>query len=70
MGRFDGFWELKLHPWDSAAGSLLVQEAGGRVTDFSGKSFSVYSKDVIASNGRIHEEMVKVIQAGRATRTR
>ena len=69
MGRFDGFWELKLHPWDSAAGSLLVQEAGGRVTDFSGKSFSVYSKDVIASNGKIHDEMVKVIQAGR-TRTR
>jgi myo-inositol-1(or 4)-monophosphatase len=69
MGRLDGFWELKLHPWDSAAGSLLVQEAGGRVTDFSGRSFSVYSKDVVASNGKIHDEMLKVIQAGRA-RTR
>jgi myo-inositol-1(or 4)-monophosphatase len=70
MGRFDAFWELKLHPWDAAAGSLLVQEAGGRVTDFSGRSYSIYSREVIASNGRIHEEMVKVLQAGRATKTR
>ena len=70
MGRFDGFWELKLHPWDAAAGSLLVQEAGGRVTDFAGKTFSVYSKEVIASNGKIHDEMVKVIQTGRATKMR
>jgi myo-inositol-1(or 4)-monophosphatase len=65
MGRLDGFWELKLQPWDAAAGSLLVQEAGGRVTDFSEKNFSVYSKEVIASNGKIHEEMVKVLRAGR-----
>jgi len=70
MGRMDGFWELKLQPWDAAAGSLVVQEAGGRVTDFSGKTYSVYSKEVIASNGRIHEAMVKVLQAGRAAQTR
>lgn len=70
MGRLDGFWELKLHPWDAAAGSLLVQEAGGRVTDFAGKTFSIYSKEVIASNGRIHKEMLKVLQAGRAARSR
>jgi myo-inositol-1(or 4)-monophosphatase len=66
MGRFDGFWELKLHPWDAAAGSLIVQESGGRVTDFAGKTFSIYSKEVIASNGKIHDQMIKVLQAGRA----
>jgi myo-inositol-1(or 4)-monophosphatase len=61
-GRFDGFWELKLHAWDVAASSLMVTEAGGKVTDFQGQSFSIYSQEILASNGLIHEEMLQVIQ--------
>ncbi len=60
-GRFDGFWELDLFPWDVAAGYLMIQEAGGQVTDFRGRPFSVYSKEILASNGRIHSEMIKII---------
>ena len=60
-GRFDGFWELKLHPWDVAAASLMVTEAGGRLTDFQGKPYSIYSEEILASNGLIHDQMLKVI---------
>jgi len=62
-GRFDGFWELKLHPWDMAAGTLIVREAGGRVTDFKGGAFSIYGQQIVASNGLIHDEMVAVLAA-------
>ena len=58
-GRFDGFWEMKLNPWDKAAGSLLVTEAGGRVTDVAGGEFKLLGDDVFASNGLIHVEMCK-----------
>lgn len=61
-GRFDGFWELKLQPWDTAAGSLIITEAGGKVTDFQGRPFNIYSEEILASNGLIHEEMLQVIQ--------
>jgi myo-inositol-1(or 4)-monophosphatase len=61
-GRFDGFWELKLHPWDVAAGSLLITEAGGKVTDFQGQPFTIYSEEILASNGLIHEEMLEVVR--------
>ncbi len=61
-GRFDGFWEMKLKPWDLAAGSLIVKEAGGRVTDFDGKKFDHYSGRIVASNGRIHREMLEVLK--------
>lgn len=61
-GRFDGFWEFKLHPWDVAAASLMIMEAGGKVTDFQGKPFSIYSEEILASNGLIHEEMLQAIQ--------
>jgi myo-inositol-1(or 4)-monophosphatase len=61
MGRFDGFWELKLSPWDMAAGSLLVTEAGGKVTDFSGKPFNIYLKEILASNGKIHQPMIDIL---------
>ena len=61
-GRLDGFWELKLSPWDMAAGSLIVREAGGQVTHFSGTSFSVYGKQVLASNGLIHDQMLGVLR--------
>ncbi|MDZ4164695.1 MAG: inositol monophosphatase family protein [Smithellaceae bacterium] len=57
-GRFDGFWELKLMPWDMAAGMLLVREAGGMVTDMEGQPYSLTSPNVIASNGIIHREML------------
>jgi myo-inositol-1(or 4)-monophosphatase len=61
MGRFDGFWELKLNPWDTAAGSLIVDEAGGQVTDFKGKPFSINGLKILASNGLIHPEMVRIL---------
>jgi len=59
-GRFDGFWELKLNPWDKAAGSLLVTEAGGRVTDLAGRPFDLRADEIFASNGLIHEQMLSV----------
>jgi myo-inositol-1(or 4)-monophosphatase len=60
-GRFDGFWELELHPWDTAAGSLLVTEAGGKTTDFRGKPFSIYGRETLASNGFIHRAMQDIL---------
>jgi myo-inositol-1(or 4)-monophosphatase len=62
MGRFDGFWELKLSPWDMAAGNLMVTEAGGKVTDFSGGPFNIYLKEILASNGKIHQEMIDILR--------
>lgn len=65
-GRFDGFWELKLKPWDVAAGSLIVREAGGMVTDLSGGPFDMHAEEILASNGRIHKQMVEALRtAGR-----
>ncbi len=64
-GRFDGFWELNLFPWDVAAGFLMIQEAGGRVSDFRGNPFDIYSKEILASNGRLHEAMVEVLAGAR-----
>jgi myo-inositol-1(or 4)-monophosphatase len=61
-GRFDGFWELKLKPWDVAAGSLIVLEAGGRITDLSGSTFDIFSDEVLASNGIIHGQMVEILK--------
>jgi myo-inositol-1(or 4)-monophosphatase len=60
-GRFDGFWEHALHPWDVAAGALIVEEAGGRVTNLSGGPYSSREGSVIATNGLIHDAMVKTI---------
>jgi myo-inositol-1(or 4)-monophosphatase len=56
-GRFDGFWEFGLQKWDTAAGMLLVEEAGGKVTDFAGQPYSLGGPMILASNGLIHEEM-------------
>lgn len=61
-GRYDGFWEVNLFPWDVGAGYLIVREAGGCVTDFSGKPFSVYAKEILATNGRIHEQMTTILK--------
>ena len=60
-GRFDGFYEHKLQSWDSAAGFLIVEEAGGKITDFEGNYYSVYQPHILATNGKIHEEMLGII---------
>lgn len=60
-GRFDGFWEEGLNPWDMAAGKLLIEEAGGWVTGYQGQPFSVYEPPICASNGSIHNEMLAVL---------
>jgi len=62
-GRIEAFWEPALNPWDLAAGALLVEEAGGRVTHMSGSPFQVDCRDVLATNGRVHAEMVKLLRS-------
>ncbi len=64
-GRFDGFWELRLNPWDTAAGCLMVEEAGGTVSNFSGKQFNIYEDDIVASNGNVHDALLGVLQEER-----
>ena len=61
-GRFDGFWEMDLHPWDSAAGALVVREAGGRVTRSDGSLYLHYNKDVLATNSLIHSSMLHILR--------
>ena len=63
-GRFDGYWEMKLKPWDVAAGQLLVSEAGGELSDFSGRPATIYDREILASNGRIHTQMIRVLESG------
>jgi len=60
-GIFDGFWEIKLHPWDIAAGAIITKEAGGNVSNFSGDKLNLWEGKIVASNGLIHNEMIKVI---------
>jgi myo-inositol-1(or 4)-monophosphatase len=69
-GRIDGYWELRLGPWDVAAGALLVEEAGGRVTDLEGGKLDVDAPRVVASNGRIHGAMLAVLEQVRGERKR
>jgi len=66
-GRFDGFWEVNLHPWDIAGGIVIVLEAGGNVTDFHGREADILHKQILASNGRLHSEMEKVLAAAEAS---
>ena len=61
-GRLDGFWELKLKPWDIAAGALIVAEAGGVVSNFSGGKFSIDGEETLASNGLIHDQMIRALE--------
>lgn len=63
-GRFDGFWELYLRPWDIAAGQLIVTEAGGRVSSFNGSPLDVYGNEILATNGALHEQMIEVLVKG------
>lgn len=61
-GRFDGFWELKLKPWDTAAGCLMVKEAGGVICDLTGEMWTLNSPGLVADNGLIHDQMMEVIR--------
>jgi myo-inositol-1(or 4)-monophosphatase len=62
-GRFDGFWEDGLNAWDVAAGVLLIEEAGGRVTDYQGARLDIYTPKVLATNGRVHEGMMRLLNS-------
>lgn len=62
-GVFDGFWEVHLHPWDISAGKLIVEEAGGLVTNFNGDKIDIFSKQILASNGKLHEQLMSVIKS-------
>jgi myo-inositol-1(or 4)-monophosphatase len=61
-GRFDGFWEDGLNPWDIAAGAILISEAGGRITDYENEPLDIYTKKVVASNGLVHEAMLRLLR--------
>ncbi len=61
-GVFDGFWEVYLNSWDMAAGKLIIEEAGGLVTDFSGKKIDIFSNQILASNGRVHNSMLEILK--------
>ncbi len=67
-GRFDGFYEHKLNAWDSAAGCIIIQEAGGRISDLSGDPYNMYQPGIIASNGFIHDELVRIVNGGEVLR--
>lgn len=60
-GRLEGFWEFFLNPWDTAAGYLIVEEAGGKVTDSRGNPYSIYEKQILATNGKIHNAMLTIL---------
>jgi myo-inositol-1(or 4)-monophosphatase len=69
-GRFEGFWEQRLKPWDVSAGALIVEEAGGLVTGMDGSRFDPAAGHLVASNGRVHEQMLAVIREFRVARAR
>ena len=61
-GKIDGFWELKLSPWDVAAGILIVKEAGGKITGFKGEKYSIYDKEIVSTNGLVHKELLGYLE--------
>jgi len=63
-GRFDGFWELSLHPWDVAAGGLILEEAGGKYSRFDGSPATIYDREILATNGRVHGAISKLLREG------
>lgn len=67
-GRFDGFWEPRLAAWDMCAGYVIVTEAGGRVTGYDGRPFSIYDREILATNGRIHDEMMGILAENQVER--
>jgi myo-inositol-1(or 4)-monophosphatase len=66
-GVFDGFWEVYLHPWDFCAGKLIVEEAGGIVTDFFGKNINIHSKQILASNNKVHSKLIDMLNIDRSS---
>jgi len=62
-GRLDGFWEMKLSSWDTAAAFLIIKESGGRVTNFTGGKFSIYDKEILATNNLLHESMLEILSS-------
>jgi myo-inositol-1(or 4)-monophosphatase len=60
-GVFDGFWEVHLHPWDICAGMLIIKEAGGRTTDFKGAKMDIFNRQILSTNGKIHNQMLDII---------
>ena len=67
-GHIDGYWELRLGPWDVAAGSLMVEEAGGRMTSLTGGALDLMAPEIVASNGHIHDEMLETLREVQASR--
>jgi myo-inositol-1(or 4)-monophosphatase len=63
-GRFDGFWEYKLKPWDVAAAALIITEAGGKITNFSGRGLNIYGGSFVATNGELHTTLVRAVKTG------
>lgn len=63
-GRFDGYWEVALHPWDMAAGVLMVTEAGGSVSHYGGRAFALGEDSIVATNARIHDQLVAALETG------
>jgi len=61
-GRFDGFWEQNLKPWDTAAGELIAREAGATITNFSNSPFTIYDDEILATNGHIHSQMISLLE--------
>ena len=61
-GRFEGFWEQNLAPWDTAAGSVIVREAGGSISDFSNEPYTIEKREILATNGFVHEELVQLLR--------
>ncbi|PID40736.1 MAG: inositol monophosphatase, partial [Proteobacteria bacterium] len=61
-GRFDGFWEQRLKPWDTAAGYLVATEAGARITRFSGAPYTIYNDEIVSTNGIIHDDLLKILE--------
>ena len=68
-GRFDGFWERGIQAWDMAAGVLMVQEAGGKVNDITGKTFDLMAQNALASNGKIHDKIFRILKKGKDEKT-
>lgn len=62
-GRYEGFWEASLNPWDAAAGVLILQEAGGKVTNYAGKKYSIYQPELVSSNGLVHAQMLQILKS-------
>lgn len=69
-GRFEGFWEENLKPWDTAAGLIIASEAGGNISDFSGNPYNIYKNEILATNGKIHKEALEALKPEKLAQSR